>query len=73
MAKAYALEAVLMIPFLLLNSDYVASNMTIFDGQLTKTKFCQYKHKGRHMLENSYNMGKYTSIRQGWDALASDN
>lgn len=67
-AEAYAIEEALLIPYRLHNKGYVASNMSVFDGQYCMTGICSYKYKGRHMLEKSYDMDEYNAALEAWTA-----
>ena len=67
-AEAYMLEEVLTIPYYKGNDGYKASNMTVFDQELSMAGICAYKLKGRHMLEKSYSMEEYEAAKAKWES-----
>lgn len=69
-AEAYALNEALMIPLRQYTDGYVASNMSIFDGEYSMAGICGYRYKGRHMLSASYNIDQYNSAYEAWEKAA---
>lgn len=69
-AEEYALTEVLMIPLRQYSDGYVASNMSIFDGEYSMAGICGYRYKGRHLLNGSYSIDQYNEAYSAWQDAA---
>ena len=71
-AEEYMLTEALTMPFRVSSNGYVASNLSVFDGEYAKAGICEYRYKGRHLLTKSYSMDEYAAAQAAWEAAKAN-
>lgn len=65
-AEAWLIDEAFVIPFRVHSNGYVASKLTVFDGEYSAFGVCVWKYKGKHVMKEAMSIEEYSSQYDQW-------
>ena len=67
-AEAWLIEEAFVIPLRVHSNGYVASKLSVFDGEYSPFGVCVWKYKGKHVMKEAMSMDEYNEQYSAWES-----
>ena len=71
-AEAWLIEEAFVIPLRVHSNGYVASKLSVFDGEYSPFGVCVWKYKGKHVMKEAMSMDEYNEQYSAWESERAD-
>ncbi len=71
-AEAWLIDQAFVIPLRVHSNGYVASKLSVFDGQYSPFGVCVWRYKGKHVMQQAMSMEEYGAQYAAWEEARAE-